>query len=254
MMTPGPLLFARYAYPPNALGYCGGDDSRALLEYGAAGVSDGGLRALARDFEGAWPYLQLIAASNDIADPLDARVVEAYWVGNGLLEGVEPAVFASSLTDRFGGRAAGDRDRLLAPVLAGGLPHHNFHVFAVYPWVGLLRAGRTVEPLRVLESCRIRWGTVLDVLGDRALVETEPLVWDGRAVRLGPPGPADVRVSSSGYGFVGGLKPGDRVSTHWDWICDRLTGGGVAALRRATARSLAAVNGPSARAWEPVLA
>ena len=35
---PGPLLFARYAYPPNERGYCGPADSRALLEYGAAGV------------------------------------------------------------------------------------------------------------------------------------------------------------------------------------------------------------------------
>ena len=36
-MTAGPLLFARYAYPPNALGYCGADEPRTLLEYGDAG-------------------------------------------------------------------------------------------------------------------------------------------------------------------------------------------------------------------------
>ena len=42
-MTPGPLLFARYAYPPNALGLCGAEESRTLLEYGTAGASDEGL-------------------------------------------------------------------------------------------------------------------------------------------------------------------------------------------------------------------
>jgi hypothetical protein len=55
---PGPILFGRYAFGPNRLGYCGPDDSTALLEYAAAGIDDGGLRALARGFEGAYPYLE----------------------------------------------------------------------------------------------------------------------------------------------------------------------------------------------------
>ena len=70
-MSGGALLFARYAYPPNALGYCGAGENRTLLEYGEAGVSDGGLVQLARSFEGAWPYLELIAGANGIDDPLD---------------------------------------------------------------------------------------------------------------------------------------------------------------------------------------
>ena len=64
---PGPLLFARYAYPPNALGYCGPQDHRALLEYAAAGVVDRGLRELAQGFDGAWPYLRLIAEAAGIS-------------------------------------------------------------------------------------------------------------------------------------------------------------------------------------------
>ena len=65
----GALLFSRYAYPPNALGLCGADAPRTLLEYGDAGESDAGLAELARTFEGAWPYLTLIAESNRIEDP-----------------------------------------------------------------------------------------------------------------------------------------------------------------------------------------
>ena len=38
--TAGPLLFARYAYPPNALGLCGADTPRTLLEYGDAHASE----------------------------------------------------------------------------------------------------------------------------------------------------------------------------------------------------------------------
>src|SRR5262249_7940111 len=70
--------------PPNGLGLCDADVRRTLLEYGAARESDDGLAELARTFEGAWPYLELIAGANGIVDPLYPRVVEAYWVGKGL--------------------------------------------------------------------------------------------------------------------------------------------------------------------------
>ena len=79
-------MFVRYAYPPNALGYCGPADFAAFREYAAAGVVDPGLVQLAQAFAGAWPYLELIAHGCGIGDPLDRRVVEAYWVGNGLLD------------------------------------------------------------------------------------------------------------------------------------------------------------------------
>ena len=39
----GQLHFIHYAFMPNRLQYCGGDDNRTLLEYGTAQVVDGGL-------------------------------------------------------------------------------------------------------------------------------------------------------------------------------------------------------------------
>ena len=97
----GALLFARFAAPPNSLGYCGGNDHRALVDHLRAGVDGPDLVRLCRAFEGAWPYLRLIATSAGIADPLDRRVVEAYWLGNGLLDRVAPAAFAVDLERRF---------------------------------------------------------------------------------------------------------------------------------------------------------
>jgi hypothetical protein len=42
----GPLLFARYAFPPNHYGYCGPEDADGFFRSGVAG-DDHGLRARA---------------------------------------------------------------------------------------------------------------------------------------------------------------------------------------------------------------
>jgi hypothetical protein len=241
-VIPGALLFARYAYPPNALGYCGADQNRTLLEYGDAGASDGGLVQLARSFEGAWPYLELIAGANGIDDPLDPRVVEAYWVGSPLLELVDSSTLASHLDERFRRRAGRAWDLLATSIPDGGVPHHDFHVFGVYPWVGLLRSGDATEPLRVLESCRITPGRVLEVDGGVATVAAQPLEWDGRTLRLGVPTSRRASWRRDGLGFLHDLRPGDRVSLHWDWICDRLTPRQAESLDRYTRRMLALAN------------
>src|SRR3954471_16283733 len=80
-VVPGPVLFARYAFPPNSHGFCGPPDSGGFFEQGVAGV-EAGLRAMAQQFAGAWPYLQLIAGATGLDDPLDRRGVEAFWVGS----------------------------------------------------------------------------------------------------------------------------------------------------------------------------
>ena len=241
-MNDGPLQFARFAYPPNELGYCGPADHLALLEYVDAAVVDGGLVQAAAGFGGAWPYLTLIAAANEISDPLDSRVVEAYWIGNDLLQGVAASLLGRSLEDRFRGRAGADWGLLAEVIPAGGLPHHSFHVFCVYPWVGLLRSGHVSEPLRVLDRCRVRWGRVGEVGAETAQVEFRPLAWDGLRIELGEPTTETVRHTRSGRSPLDHLVSGDAVALHWDWICSRLEPGQLHALQRYTRYHLDLVN------------
>ena len=248
----GPLLFARYAYPPNALGLCGADTPRTLLEYGEARTADAGLAELARTFDGAWPYLRLIADANAIADPLDLRVVEAYWVGNDLLDRVRPADLARHVEGRFRGRVGRAREHIVDVIAAGGVPHHCFHVFAVYPWLGLLRTGTVDEPLHVLDQCRTTPAMVLSVDDETADVLAQPLVWDGTLLRLGSPAHRTVRWRDDGMSFVDRPHPGDLVSLHWDVLCDVITSQAYVALHQVTARSLRAVNASAAA--RPVLA
>ena len=114
-------------------------------------------------------------------------------------------------------------------LLAGGVPHHSFHVFCVYPWTGLLRAGVREPSLEVLDRCRIGWGQVIALAGPAVVVRQRALTWDGRVFGLGEPSPRAVSA-----GFVPGLRPGDWVSLHWDCVCDRLSHPQLAALVRYT--------------------
>jgi Family of unknown function (DUF6390) len=239
--TSGEVLFARYAYPPNELGYCGTGDGRELLE-AAAGVATEDIGRSARHFDGAWPYLEVIAAATGNADPLAAAVVEAYWVGNDLLNAVDPTTFAAVARQHFGDQTGADWHCLTPSAAPPPLPHHSFHVFAIYPWTGLLRQGRGGPALHVLDRCRVRWAEVVATEGDQVRVRCQPLAWDGRSLTLGPPTLQEARWTDQGRSLMGPVSPGDVVSLHWDWVCDTLSETQLASLQHFTARQLAATN------------
>jgi hypothetical protein len=235
----GDVLFARYAFPPNELGYCGPEDAGALLTYASTGGGGTEMAERARRFDGAWPYLEVIAQAAGISDPLDPRVVEAYWVGNDLLDAVDPGTLLAVLQVRFAGQVGGFWDRVRAADLPAA--HHSFQVFAVYPWVGLLRTGSPV-PLSVLDRCRIRWGTVVELSGDHASVLFRPLVWEDGALALGAEQLEQARWSVGGEALPSTLAAGDLVSLHWDWVCDRLSPEQAEALADSSARQLQLAN------------
>ena len=153
--TAGPLLFARYAYPPNALGLCGADTPRTLLEYGDAGASDAGLAEQARTFDGAWPYLDPDRrCERHRRSSRRARRRGVLGRQRRCSTASRPTTLARHVDDRFRGRLGRAREHVFDAVEAGAVPHHCFHVFAVYPWLGLLRTGVVDQPLHILDQCR----------------------------------------------------------------------------------------------------
>jgi hypothetical protein len=241
--APGPIRFARYAFGPNRLGYCGPDEAGELFAQATQGRDLGKLRELAGQFEGAYPYLCLIARSNGIADPLDAAVVQAYWLGSPLLDRVRVRDFGRSLEGRFRPRLRGDGWRWLGgKPEAGAVPNHAFHVLDMFPRLGLMRTGETDRALEVMDSCRVRWGRVLERDGDSLVVSAVPLeMVDGR-LRLAAPRVERIRGWVDGTGFVEDASVGDVISIHWDWACERLDAGRLAALQDATAHELRLAN------------
>lgn len=216
----GVELFARYADAPNALGYCGPPEG--------IGTTEAEIRASARRFSGAWPYLQVLARLTGTADPLDARLVEAYWLGRDL--GVDTAAFGRELLAVLGPRAGVYWRHLNPDLLVEATPDHGFHVFGVYPWSRLLSAGP--QPLDVLDSCRIRWGTVVGL--DPLLVSSPRLTWDGAALGLAEPTAGPVEGDRAAVG--------DEVAVHWDRLVDVLRPDQAEVLRASTAARLAATN------------
>lgn len=236
--TSGMLLFIRYAFMPNHLGYCGGDENEILFEHATEGRPDDRLGPMLAKFTGAVPYLRAIASANGIGDPFDPRVVEAYWIGNDLLEGVEAAELYKSLEERFGRHLpARVRDQVLRKPPAGAKPYHLFHVLDVYRHLESDSVG-----MAAMESCRISWGRVREVDGASVTVDRQPLVLEGPRLALGPPRAERVLRAFEGRGFAGDLAPGDWVSIHWGWVCDTLDARQLANLRRASDAHLALAN------------
>ena len=81
----GLVTCARYSFAPNSLHYCGPEKQSDMRAYVSDSVTDQGLYDILNRFDTLYNYLQLIGTENDIRDPFDPRVVEAYWVGNSLL-------------------------------------------------------------------------------------------------------------------------------------------------------------------------
>ncbi len=248
-MNEGPALFARFAFPPNALGYCGPADVGIVAELASGGAgAEGEMRRAAMAFAGAWPYLELIAGEL-LLDPLDVTVVEAYWLGHPRLAEVDLLTWGNSVDHRFRDRAGWDWERVVDGLNQGGVPTHAFHVFCVYPWVGLLRSGAVSASLEVLDRCRIRWGTVVASLDDRLLVESQPLTWEAERLGLGPTRvesvdrPIDPRHTE--------VRPGDLVAMHWNYVCQVINPQQLTNLRRSHDHHLAIANraGRALAAW-----
>lgn len=227
-------LFARYAFPPNELGYCGPPDSAGLL---SAPQGSEVLRH-ARGFDGAWPYLEEIAEAAGL-DPLDPEVVHSYWVGGPLLHRVDGPRLLHRLRTAMSGQPSGllssiDDDELV-------LAHHSFHVLVVYPWLRFLDADPVI-PMRILQSCRIRWGVVSSANDEHVVIESAPLEFDGRLLHLGATRPETVRWRRGDTVLAPRPQPGQTVTAHWGWVCDTVDQAGRDALVAATETTLALVN------------
>jgi hypothetical protein len=238
----GILRCSRYAFGPNRLHYCGPDQNPELRAYIESSAQDPGLEHLLGKFKAMYPYLRFIADENDIRNPFDARVVEAYWLGNELLERVEKKHLRRHLVESYGAKkktSAKEFAQLEEKLGAGAVPHHSFHVLDVWRTTGRKEWDHT---LPMLDECRVGWGRVVSADGPSLTVKTEPLVLENGKLALGAPVEKILARKLESEYDIEQVRPGEWVSIHWSVPCEVLTPQQVATLKRFTLRHIALAN------------
>ncbi len=238
----GILRCTRYSFGPNRLHYCGPDANAELRSYIERGQADPGLSTLLKQFQTLYPYLRHIASANHITDPFDRQVVEAYWLGNSLLETIEKRAIHRFLIDdlkikkKMSGR---EFEWLEEKIGAGALPHHSFHVLNVWRREGSERVPHTLENM---DECRVSAGTVTAVNGSEITVTTEPLIYSQGKLALGAPITKKISRKLESEYDIEQLKPGQIVSIHWSVPCEVITEAQAAMLKKYTLRNIGFAN------------
>ncbi|MBU0756877.1 MAG: hypothetical protein KKF44_02330 [Nanoarchaeota archaeon] len=238
----GLLRCSRYAFGPNRLHYCGPDQNQEILAYIDSNTEDPGLARLLRGFQTLYPYLKVIAEANEIADPFDARIVEAYWIGNSLLDRVSKRALYNHLIEdkglkkRIGAKLFNEVD---SSIDAHALPHHSFHVFDVWRRTGNLD---DLDMIEKLDSCRISSGVVENSSGPFVTIKTRPLRYFNGKLTLGDSISKKITRSFEADIDIEEIKKGDLVSIHWDVICEKITQDQADMLERYTLHHLNLAN------------
>ncbi len=226
----------KYSFVTNRLDYCGECNSYKLFQSFIGGPTEEKAEKIKRlfpSFRGLYAYLELIAECNG-RDPLDGEVVEAYWLGNKLLDGVPLDALKKMVAGKLG--APGLLPRKIAEgkasELSGGVsPHHSLHVLHVNFMTG------KVEPiLPNLDKCLIQWGKVREADGQKLLVDGSELVVGETGFELRK------REKSVAEGFCSGVGRGELVSIHWDFAVERISGKQAGVLERFTRKNMDFVN------------
>lgn len=237
----GEQLFARYAFSPNELGYCGPAGAQALAAVARGEPSEVEVRPLAARFSGAWVYQVVIGGMLGL-DALDEETVRGYWTGTRATAALDREEFWELLFSIIGPRAGSYWKYLDDQLAVEAAPSHAFHVLGVYPWTRLLATGRP-EPVEVIDSCCIRPATVVGVRDDGLVeVAASTLRFSQGKLRLEESDP--VHLDSL---FVPDLVVGDSVALHWGAICDRLSAAEASTLAEQLADQLERTNRRLAR-------
>jgi len=182
--------------------------------------------------------------------PFDKEVTEAYWIGNSLLDAVQPSEFfdfthkdLSSSRVRIGKKDGVSKEEtklLFREYGAIAKPHHTFYVLGLYAKSNVRTANRD-KLLELMDSCRVSWGRVIEVRQKTLVVERVPLAFRDENLLLGAPEKREVHYDSEIPPFST-IRRGNWVSLHWNFASEKLTPRQLRNLRSYTALDIEATN------------
>lgn len=241
--TNGIIICCRYAYPPNSLSLCGPENKTGDLQYSSTNKISGQYTEDAlRQFATLYPYLLMIAYENNIRDPFDRRVVEAYWLGNSLLEYIPKKSFAGHLRNTLSLKKKmenKDLNKILEKLKYQSLPNHSFHVLNVYKRTGHLDIKHTVE---TMDACIINWGQITEILPGHVKIKTQRLIQLNNRLTLEKNIIRKINMQDIKDKIGENLSIGDYISYHWGILCQKITPGQMSNLKYYTGMSLNLAN------------
>lgn len=209
----GAQLCSRFAYKPNKLDYCGSTPAQAAIYQCIVYNKCQGLESHMQTFKGLNAYLNLFSRKFD--KPIfDYASIEAYWIGNELLEEFKPDDF-QQLVQYFADQSVPDfflaeLQEKFAKLQLPFYPHHSFNVF----FVGVGNVTGSVEyNLKNINNCLIRSAKIIAINENEQQLEVEteeisqvePVKWTkvSRFINFQPE-------------FFNKLKTGHYIAIHWN--------------------------------------
>ena len=237
----GILRCARYAFMPNKLSFCGPDKNKDLFYYCHSQEVDQGLNLILKEFQVLYPYLKFIARSNQIKDPFDERIVEAYWIGNELLDVTKSGLYNHLIDGQQLKKKLNKKllKKVTDKISLGAKPHHSFHVLSVWKRTGHLDVMHTLSSM---DLCRISWGKIKKIELPYLEVEYQPLVLENDRLKLGSLVGQKVLQGINDSSFIERPQIGQWISFHWGFACETLKDYQVKNLERYTQESIRLVN------------
>jgi hydrogenase maturation factor len=226
---------SKYSFITNKLGYCGKEGSFSLLQDfidAPSAEKEAAVKTALESFFGLHSYLKLIARCNNL-EPFDERVIEAYWIGNRLLERVSlealrETILSGLVQSGLPKQIAEKKASQLSPLMQ---PHHSFHVLHIN------FITKKLAPLvKNLSDCLIQWAEVKAVEEKKFLVKGIELLEEGCELKL------KEREKRIGKGFALSAEKGDFVSVHWNSAIEILDEEQLKNLKKFTLKNLLAAN------------
>jgi hypothetical protein len=228
----GSKLSIIYGYVPCMLGLCGPEDrkrKKVITDYLKGKISDKKtIRKIISEFKAAYPYYKLIARSNGISDPLNLKVVEAYWVGNAFLERVKVSDYAEMMEKEFLPMGKMPKEKI-EKLPKKAIPYHSFHVL----FIGSV-TGRFKNTTKGLDLCRVSWGKVEKIEKNKLTVSRRPLNF-GEKISLGKP---EFKIINWDKLILPQIKKKDLVSIHWETAVEKLDKTKLKNIKKYTKRTL----------------
>ena len=203
----GLIRACKYSFAPNSLGYCGAKNFSALFERFIKEPSKQAayeVKEALCSFAGLHSYLSLIAEHNSLNE-FDESVIEAYWLGNSLLENVPVKAVRELIEKTFVTLPLRIRQQKASFLKQHIYVQHSFHVLFVQ-----FLTPKLAPLVPNLDKCIIKWANVLEVKGNKLKVKSIALIHENNELKL------KEKLFSVKNRFIEEPKKGMLISTHWD--------------------------------------